>query len=118
MNAQAVPFKGNADIGRLLDDGAYTTMQKVVVFLAAMSIVMDGFDGQLIGFAIPLDDQGVGHHAQRLRASRGRRPDRHGDRQRLRRPVRGPLRPADGGHRQCLRLRHRHLLPSALRPTC
>src|SRR6478736_362902 len=54
MNAQAVPFKGNADIGRLLDDGAYTTMQKVVVFLAAMSIVMDGFDGQLIGFAIPL----------------------------------------------------------------
>lgn len=54
MSSQAVPFKGNADIGRLLDDGAYTTMQKIVVFLAAMSIVMDGFDGQLIGFAIPL----------------------------------------------------------------
>ncbi|APW38772.1 MFS transporter [Rhodoferax koreense] len=42
------------DIGRLLDDSPYTTMQKVVVFLAALSIVMDGFDGQLIGFAIPL----------------------------------------------------------------
>ncbi|SOZ34832.1 MFS transporter [Cupriavidus neocaledonicus] len=54
MSPQAIPFKGNADIGRLLDDGAYTTMQKFVVFLAALSIVMDGFDGQLIGFAIPL----------------------------------------------------------------
>ena len=42
------------DIGRTLDDGLYTTMQKLVVFLAALSIVMDGFDGQLIGFAIPV----------------------------------------------------------------
>ena len=41
------------DIGRALDDGPFTTMQKVVVFMAAMAIVMDGFDGQLIGFAIP-----------------------------------------------------------------
>jgi MFS transporter, AAHS family, 4-hydroxybenzoate transporter len=41
------------DIGRVLDDGPYTTMQKVVVFMAAMAIVTDGFDGQLIGFAIP-----------------------------------------------------------------
>ena len=54
MNATTATFKGHADIGRLLDDGRYTTMQKVVVFLAALSIVMDGFDGQLIGFAIPL----------------------------------------------------------------
>jgi len=55
MNAaRATPFKGNADIGRLLDDGAFTTLQKLVIFLAALSIVMDGFDGQLIGFAIPL----------------------------------------------------------------
>ncbi len=41
------------DIGRVLDDGPYTTMQKVVVFMAAMAIVADGFDGQMIGFAIP-----------------------------------------------------------------
>jgi AAHS family 4-hydroxybenzoate transporter-like MFS transporter len=41
------------DIGRVLDDGPYTTMQKIVVFMAAMAIVTDGFDGQLIGFAIP-----------------------------------------------------------------
>ena len=41
------------DIGQILDDGPWTTMQKMVVILAALSIVADGFDGQLIGFAIP-----------------------------------------------------------------
>lgn len=46
---------GNAvDIGGVLDDGPFTRMQKWVVLLAALSIVMDGFDGQLIGFAIPV----------------------------------------------------------------
>jgi AAHS family 4-hydroxybenzoate transporter-like MFS transporter len=42
------------DIGSVLDDGPYTMVQKVVVFLAALSIVVDGFDSQLIGFAIPV----------------------------------------------------------------
>jgi AAHS family 4-hydroxybenzoate transporter-like MFS transporter len=42
------------DVGRLLDEGPYTRFQIAVVVLAALSIVMDGFDGQLIGFAIPL----------------------------------------------------------------
>ena len=42
------------DAGRLIDAGPFTTMQKIVVLLAALSIVMDGFDGQLIGFAIPV----------------------------------------------------------------
>ena len=41
------------DVGRAIDDGPYTLMQKLVVVLAALAIVMDGFDGQLIGFAIP-----------------------------------------------------------------
>ena len=41
------------DIGQALDDGPWTTMQKFVVTLAALAIVADGFDGQLIGFAIP-----------------------------------------------------------------
>ena len=45
---------GNADIGSLLDEGPFTRMQKLVVLLAALSIVLDGFDGQLIGFAIPM----------------------------------------------------------------
>jgi MFS transporter, AAHS family, 4-hydroxybenzoate transporter len=42
------------DIGRVLDDGRFTPIQKVAVLLAALSIVLDGFDGQLIGFAIPV----------------------------------------------------------------
>ena len=50
----AVPLRGSADVGALLDDGPFTSMQKWVVMLAALSIVMDGFDGQLIGFAIPM----------------------------------------------------------------
>ena len=33
------------DIGRTLDDGPYTALQKWVVLLAALSIVVDGFDG-------------------------------------------------------------------------
>ena len=43
----------SVDIGQVLDDGAFTSTQKIVVFMAAMAIVADGFDGQLIGFAIP-----------------------------------------------------------------
>src|SRR5579863_5997113 len=42
------------DIGRMLDDGPFTLVQKTAVILAALSIVLDGFDGQLIGFAIPV----------------------------------------------------------------
>ena len=48
---------GNAghtvDIGQILDDGPWTAMQKLVVVMAALAIVADGFDGQLIGYAIP-----------------------------------------------------------------
>ena len=56
MNRSASGTAGTApsvDIGRVLDDGPFTTMQKIAVFMAAMAIVTDGFDGQLIGFAIP-----------------------------------------------------------------
>lgn len=42
------------DIGQALDEGPFTRLQKFVVVLAALSIVVDGFDSQLIGFAIPL----------------------------------------------------------------
>lgn len=41
------------DIGHALDQGPFTALQKGVIFLCAMAIVLDGFDGQLIGFAIP-----------------------------------------------------------------
>ncbi|TGD94788.1 MFS transporter [Methylobacterium nonmethylotrophicum] len=43
-----------ADIGEILDTGPWTAVQKTAALLAALSIVMDGFDGQLIGFAIPV----------------------------------------------------------------
>ncbi|MBS0512482.1 MAG: MFS transporter [Proteobacteria bacterium] len=43
----------SVDIGGLLDHGPFTPMQRAVVMLAAFAIIMDGFDGQLIGFAIP-----------------------------------------------------------------
>ena len=39
---------GAVDIGGVLDHGAFTTMQKIVVMLSAFAIVMDGFDGQLV----------------------------------------------------------------------
>lgn len=46
--------KHSTDIGRLLDEGPWTPMQKLVVVLVAVAIILDGFDGQLIGFAIPV----------------------------------------------------------------
>jgi AAHS family 4-hydroxybenzoate transporter-like MFS transporter len=42
------------DIGQVLDDGLWTFVQRVVVFLAALAILMDGFDVQLVGFALPV----------------------------------------------------------------
>ncbi|MBA8841013.1 MFS transporter [Ochrobactrum sp. RH2CCR150] len=44
----------DVDIGELLDEGPWTTVQRIVVLIAALSIVLDGFDGQLIGYAIPV----------------------------------------------------------------
>lgn len=41
------------DISKTLDHGAFSPFQKMVVILAALSLVVDGFDGQLIGYAIP-----------------------------------------------------------------
>lgn len=51
------PSSGGAtavDIGHALDQGPFSGLQKSVIFLCAMAIVLDGFDGQLIGFAIPM----------------------------------------------------------------
>ncbi|MEJ8849971.1 MFS transporter [Variovorax rhizosphaerae] len=53
MSTTAARHGPSVDIGRLLDDGPFTRMQKMVVLLASLSIVLDGFDGQLIGYAIP-----------------------------------------------------------------
>lgn len=45
---------GSLDIGHTLDHGPYALVQRIAVVLAALSIIVDGFDGQLIGFAIPV----------------------------------------------------------------
>jgi AAHS family 4-hydroxybenzoate transporter-like MFS transporter len=52
MPDQAIPTTSQ-DIGQILDTSSWTLFQKLVVFLAAFSIILDGFDGQMIGFAIP-----------------------------------------------------------------
>jgi AAHS family 4-hydroxybenzoate transporter-like MFS transporter len=53
LNKPNVPAAGSLDIGSVLDNGPWTAFQKVVVAFAAFSIILDGFDGQMIGFAIP-----------------------------------------------------------------
>ncbi|WP_321857394.1 MFS transporter [Paraburkholderia tropica] len=42
------------DIGAVLDDGPFTTFQKLIVLLAALAVIFDGCDTQMIGFAIPV----------------------------------------------------------------
>ncbi len=41
------------DIGRLLDFGEWSGLQKAIVALAALAIIFDGMDIQMMGFAIP-----------------------------------------------------------------
>jgi AAHS family 4-hydroxybenzoate transporter-like MFS transporter len=42
------------DVSNAIDDGNFTYFQKMVYLLAALAIIVDGFDGQMIGYAIPL----------------------------------------------------------------
>jgi AAHS family 4-hydroxybenzoate transporter-like MFS transporter len=41
------------DLGTVLDQGRWTTYQKLLTVLAAMAVTFDGFDIQILGFAIP-----------------------------------------------------------------
>jgi AAHS family 4-hydroxybenzoate transporter-like MFS transporter len=41
------------DVGAELDRGAWTSYQKLLTLLAAAAIIFDGFDIQILGFAIP-----------------------------------------------------------------
>jgi MFS transporter, AAHS family, 4-hydroxybenzoate transporter len=49
MERVSVPI----DIGALLDEGAWTRYQKYLTVLAAIAVIFDGFDIQILGFAIP-----------------------------------------------------------------
>lgn len=44
---------GPVDVSRLLDDGPWTGYQRWLVMLAALTIIFDGIDNQLLGIAIP-----------------------------------------------------------------
>lgn len=46
-------MKQSINIANLLDDGSWSLYQKVVTALAAVAIIFDGFDIQVLGFAIP-----------------------------------------------------------------
>jgi MFS transporter, AAHS family, 4-hydroxybenzoate transporter len=50
---EALPSSGTLDIGQILDGETIHPIQIFGVILAALAAAMDGFDGQLIGFAIP-----------------------------------------------------------------
>ena len=41
------------DVATLLDGGSWTTFQKMVTALAALAVIFDGFDIQILGFTIP-----------------------------------------------------------------
>jgi AAHS family 4-hydroxybenzoate transporter-like MFS transporter len=42
------------DVSHAIDHGNFTYFQKMIYVLAALAIIVDGFDGQMIGYAIPL----------------------------------------------------------------
>ncbi len=51
----ATPTAASAsyDVMHAIDEGKFTSLQKMMYVLAALALVLDGFDGQMIGFAIP-----------------------------------------------------------------
>ena len=49
-----VPSAAHFDVSKAIDDSGFTTLQKFTYVLAALAIVVDGFDGQMIGYAIPM----------------------------------------------------------------
>ena len=42
------------DVGAVLDEGQFGGYQKLLVFATAMTIILDGFDNQVMGGAIPV----------------------------------------------------------------
>jgi AAHS family 4-hydroxybenzoate transporter-like MFS transporter len=42
------------DVTKAIDEGSFTRLQKFTYLLAALAIIVDGFDGQMIGYALPL----------------------------------------------------------------
>ncbi len=49
----AAAARADFDVVRAIDEGQFTPLQKLIYVLTALAIVLDGFDGQMIGYAIP-----------------------------------------------------------------
>jgi MFS transporter, AAHS family, 4-hydroxybenzoate transporter len=47
------PATHSVDPGRLIDEGAWSTYQKLLIFGTAMTIIVDGLDNQLLPNAVP-----------------------------------------------------------------
>src|SRR5438552_15446403 len=41
------------DVGYVIDEGRWTTYQKLLIFGTALTIILDGVDNQLLGNAVP-----------------------------------------------------------------
>jgi len=54
QTAGDIQAKEDFDVSRAIDEGRLTLAQKATYLLAALAIIIDGFDGQMIGYAIPL----------------------------------------------------------------
>ena len=61
------------DVSRAIDEGNFTSFQKMAYVLAALAIVMDGFDGQMIGYAIPaiIKEWGIARSAYSVAVASG-----------------------------------------------
>ena len=46
-------MSSSIDVGALVDRGSWTSYQKSLTALAALAVIFDGFDIQILGFAIP-----------------------------------------------------------------
>ncbi|HLG86759.1 MAG TPA: MFS transporter [Alphaproteobacteria bacterium] len=59
------PTSVTLDVGEAIDRSPWSGLQKRVVVLAALAVVLDGIDGQLIGYAIPvlMKDWGLAREA-------------------------------------------------------
>jgi AAHS family 4-hydroxybenzoate transporter-like MFS transporter len=53
LSTTATGAHATFDIGHSLDHGPFSPLQKLIYALAAFALILDGFDGQMIGFAIP-----------------------------------------------------------------
>lgn len=49
----AAAARTDFNVVRAIDEGQFTPLQKLIYLLTALAIVLDGFDGQMIGYAIP-----------------------------------------------------------------